>query len=270
MKITAIERQKKRSDRVSIFIDEEFWTGMSENLFLEIGINRGDIIDIDQREEIEKRVIEDDALGYALLSMSQKQFSENKLKEKLQDRGYSENVVLAVINRCVDLDIIDDKSLAEAAATYRKESGQYRKKVAIKLKEIGIKDDLIEQTLDNVFFEDEADLAQQTLAKSKWGGKRLDLKEQQKATMFLQRNGFSYQSAKKAVVKFALTDEEEIAKNGVDKAVSDLRKKYRQEDSLDPRFYGKASGFLFRRGYHLEVVRTAILKFKDQSFSGQK
>lgn len=270
MKITAIERQKKRSDRVSVFIDEEFWTGMSENLFLEININRGDEIDQDQKEEIERKVIQDDALGYALMAMSKKQFSERKLKEKLIDRGYNDRVVLAVIEKCIDLDIIDDKSLAVAAAEYRKGNGQYRKKVAIKLKEMGIEDQLIEQTLDQVFLEDERDLAKIALEKSRWGDQKLDIKDQKKAIAFLQRNGFSYPSAKNAVSEFALSDNEEIAKNGVDKAVFDLEKKYSAKDAENPSFYPKASGFLFRRGYHIEVIQAAISEFREQFFSGQK
>lgn len=264
MKITEIRRQKRNHDRVSVFLDGEFWTGMSESLFLDLKIHQNQEINRDEKNNIEDKVIEDGALSYAISALSRKQFSEKKLKERLEKREYGPDVIEKVIARCVDLGLLDDKALALMVSESRKNSGQYEKKIDLRLKEIGIEKSLRDEVLREVFLnEDEFLLAEKSLAESRFKNKKLDLKDQQRALGFLTRNGFSFKAARVAVEKVALTPEEEIEKNGVGKALSDLSGKYKESDVKKDGFYQKAVGFLSRRGYHQTVAREAVMNFKD-------
>ena len=54
-KITKIERQKRRKNRVSIFLDNTFFCGISENLMIKLDLFEGKEID---EEEISRLIKE--------------------------------------------------------------------------------------------------------------------------------------------------------------------------------------------------------------------
>ncbi len=62
-RITEIKRQKRQAERVSVFLDGEFWTGMSMDLMLELGLRSGADLTEERKREIETLVVEDKALA---------------------------------------------------------------------------------------------------------------------------------------------------------------------------------------------------------------
>ena len=264
MKITSIEAQRKRKDRVSVFLDEEFWIGMSDNLFLELGLNRGDSIDEARKKDIEAQVVEDGALGYALGILTGRSLSEKQLRDKLNRREYGPEVIQTVMQRCREYLLLDDENLAYTVAEYRRDNHQGEGKIKQKLLSIGISKELAEAAVEAAFEEqDEDELARKAL-QNKYRDKKFDRKEQSRATSFLIRTGFSMQTSIAVVKERALSDEEEIEKNNSELALKQLKQRYGEDfDTGDRDDYNKAYSYLIRKGFLSPVVKEALDSFKN-------
>jgi regulatory protein len=262
MKITEIARQKKNQDRVSIFLDGEFWTGMSEGLFLDLGLHNNQEIDQEAKKDIEEKVVKDSAFAFAVRSLSRKQVSVQVLSEKLVDKGYGEDVIKRVTEKLIDLDILNDQELAEAIVEYRLGRFEYKDKIRFRLKEAGIPGQIIDKEIEKIFQTvNQFDLAKKAL-ENRYRDQKLDSKKQSQALGYLQRNGFSYQTAKSAVENKALPKEYEAKINTKEKAIVDLKKRYSKKDLDNQNFYSRAQGFLLRKGYLPEVTKEAIKEFR--------
>jgi regulatory protein len=263
MKITEISRQKKNLDRVSIFLDGEFWTGMSEQLFLDLGLYNNQEISEEDRKDIEDKVVKDSAFAFAVRSLSRKQSSVKVISEKMTDKGYGLDVVKKVVDKLLDLDLLNDQELAQAIIDYRLSKFEYRDKVRFRLKDAGIPEEIIEKEIINKFQDiDPLVLAKRSLD-NRYRDQKLDLKKQNQALGYLQRNGFSYQIAQAAVADKALPKDEQAKINTKEKALDDLRKRYSKKDLDNNNFYNRANSFLLRKGYLPEISRAAVKEFSD-------
>lgn len=194
MRITSIQPQKKRAGRVSVFLDEKFWVGMSSELLLDLGINKNDLIDEEVKAEIEDKVVKDGALNYALRVLTGRQLSVHKMKEKLETREYGEEVIDQVIEKCHELYLLDDEQLCRAIVESRRDNFQGQSKILQKLNEIGIDKFLAKSTVEECFENvDEIELAKKSLY-NKYRDKKLDRREQQRATNFLNTCRFFFRS----------------------------------------------------------------------------
>jgi len=259
-RVSDIQRQKRDRERVSVFLDGEFWTGMSENLLGSLGLARGDAISEERKREIERLVVEDKALGWALRRLSERAMSEARLREKLAEREYGEEVIELVVARCRDYGALNDRSFAEAVIEARREEGQGRRRVAQHLREIGISDELATELLEAAFRpEREADEAEAAL-ESRYGERRLDPREADRAAQFLVRRGFSAAAARQAVDRRRMSAEEEETHYGAERALKELRRRYRGRE-LDHR---KAYAFLARRRFSAEAIQRALEAYEEE------
>lgn len=259
-RITDIRRQKRDRERVAVFLDGEFWTGMSENLLAALGLARGDVISPERKRRIEREVVEDKALGWALKRLSERAISEARLREKLAERGYGEEVIGLVVERCRECGALDDRALAEAVISARRQAGQGRRRVARYLSEIGIPRRLAEELLDEAFDpRSEADEAEAAL-EARYGERRLDPREAERATQFLVRRGFSAGAAREAVSRRRMSPEEAERRWGPEQALEELRRRWRGQP-LDRR---KASAHLARRQFSSEAIQRAIAAYEGE------
>lgn len=261
-KVTDIQVQKRRKDRVSIFLDGEFWTGMSQNCFLELGLESGQELTKERVREIEKRVVSDSALTYALNRLGYGMVSEAKLREKLKEREYGDAVCDEVIAQCRDLALVNDEYLAETLATEMREKGMGRGRAADKLREKGLPKDLADRALDEAFPDaDEHQLARRSL-QMKYGEEPLDRRTQQRVLGFLTRRGFSLAIAQAVIAEQSLDEEAEAALHSPDEARELLRRKY-GKDELSRDEQRKAYGYLARRGFTSRVISLALSGAED-------
>ena len=259
-RITDIRRQKRDRERVAVFLDGEFWTGMSENLLAALGLARGDVISPERKRRIEREVVEDKALGWALKRLSERAISEARLREKLAERGYGEEVIGLVVERCRECGALDDRALAEAVISARRQAGQGRRRVARYLSEIGIPRRLAEELLDEAFDpRSEADEAEAAL-EARYGERRLDPREAERATQFLVRRGFSAGAAREAVSRRRMSPEEAERRWGPEQALEELSRRWRGQP-LDRR---KASAHLARRQFSSEAIQRAIAAYEGE------
>lgn len=254
MRLTAIKQQRRDRERVSLFLDDEFWTGISKRLFESLRLRVDDVISEQLQTEIELAIVEDNALGYALNLLATRPLTEAKLTEKLRGRDLSEQVIGMTVARCYELHLLDDRQWAADTISFRRQQGQGRRKVAERLRDAGIDPALAKELLDESFDPaTEADDARAALI-DRYGEDSLDPVEQRRAFGFLQRRGFSPGAARDAVAKSAMSSAEQEDSYGADQAAAVLRKRYGRSP-LDEQ---KAFPFLARRGFSFAAIKEAL------------
>lgn len=148
-------------------------------------------------QEIEKIILEDKTVRgkeYLLILLSRRIYSRYEILRKLNNKGYSENIISNLVFWLEDNNHINDGLFAKMWAQFRlqnKPIGRYRLNQELRLK--GIKQDIIQKVIDETYNEmDELTLARnlikEKIASSEIKNIRIDSK---KIYNFLLRRGFS-------------------------------------------------------------------------------
>jgi len=193
--ITQIAVQKKRKNRCSIFLDDEFAFGLDQDVVLRFGLKKGDVLDEKRIEEILLSEERKSAKDRALKFLSYRDRSEKEILTKLKDVGYDESVIEWVITDLKRLKFIDDKRFASSFAQSQmitRPMGEFFLKRELKQK--GVATELIEQTIEKVYEEkDQLTVAMELAEQRKTRFKNLDeIKAKKRVSDFLLRRGFSW------------------------------------------------------------------------------
>ena len=148
MKITKIERQKKRRDRVSIFVDDTFAAGVSEETFLKAGLRAGDQI---SKENIDVLTADEtlfQAKQCAFRLLSHRPRTEREIRNYLRTKEFSEENINRVLSNLRANGLINDR---EFAGTYIRNALTLRPVGRILLRRklllLGIESSIIEEAL---------------------------------------------------------------------------------------------------------------------------
>ncbi|HLR21638.1 MAG TPA: RecX family transcriptional regulator [Tissierellaceae bacterium] len=193
MKITKIETQKRRQDRVNIYIDDRFAFGLTDtlrykyDLFKDKEVSQEFIDDVLNAEE-QNKVIE-----YTLKFLSYRERSQKEVYDRLKIRGYDEDKINNAINYCLDKNYINDTRFAETFIQEKTEInklGSYRIKQELSIK--GISREIIEEVLEPDY-EQELEMATE-LALKKVSSYKNDNRNAQyrKLGGYLQRRGYNF------------------------------------------------------------------------------
>lgn len=121
MKITRIEQQKKRPDRYSIYVNDEFLLGVNEEIIIKFMLYKGQ--DLSEEEIDEIRSAENNHkvyskalnyLSYGMRSISDMRKYLLKHKEDYQVKGSIDNLIDMVIDRLISLGYLNDQNYAES------------------------------------------------------------------------------------------------------------------------------------------------------------
>ncbi|MBI4762530.1 MAG: RecX family transcriptional regulator [Chloroflexota bacterium] len=188
-KITAIEAQKRRPNRVNIYLDGEFAFGLERitAAWLRVGqeLNEQKIAQL-QAEDARER-----ALQQALLFLSYRARSESEIRRNLRKHEIPEAVIEETLERLRRDGLANDKQFAQAWVenrnTFRPRS---RRMLALELRQKGLDDEAAKSALAGV--DDEA-LAYEAAQKRASRLRGLEWSEfRTKLSGFLARRGFSY------------------------------------------------------------------------------
>lgn len=256
--ITAIKPQQRRSDRVSVYLDDTFWTGMSANALLDLGLAPGDEIDDERRGVLEAEILASEALYYCMDRCAERAYTQHQLAEKLRAREYPERVIEHCVQRCVELLLVDDEQYARDFAAARRNAGYGAGRVRLALTQKGgVSRDIVDRVVEEIFpSDDAAELASRALA-SRYGDTELPRSDQRRALAFLLRRGFDSGVARAAVDAQAMSAEDERAAEDPAQAVELLKRKYGASIG-DRSVQSKAWAFLARRGWSSETIRVAV------------
>ncbi len=188
-KITAIETQKKRSNRVNIHLDGEFAFGLER--ITAAWLRVGQELDEKKIEQLQAEDARERALQQALLFLSYRARSETEIRRNLKKHEIPEDVVEETIQRLRRDGLANDGKFARAwvenRSTFRPRS---RRMMELELRQKGLDDEAMKPALDDVDDEALAYEAAQIRANRfkgmEWSEFRIKL------SGFLARRGFSY------------------------------------------------------------------------------
>ncbi len=193
MKITKIEVQVKNPDRFSIYIDDKFAFGITDELQYKYNLKKGTILSQELMDEILEEEAQNKAINYTLHLLSYRQRSVEEVRRKLIEKEYLDHQIEYAIESCLKNRYLDDY---EFASSYVRDKAKINKhgpqRIRHDLRFKGVDDDIIAQALEDNY-ENEYDIAFELASKQVEKYRNDDKqKRYRKLAGFLQRRGYSY------------------------------------------------------------------------------
>lgn len=199
-KITSIEIQKRNPKRVSIYLDGQFYTGISLFVCHKLKLKKDMEIDESTLNSIIYEENLEEGKKYAMKHLCDK--PEKDVRTKLKRKEYSEDIIEKIVQLMKGYHLIDDKKYAIA---YAHDALKFKKhgknKIKLFLKSKGIDDDIISEALKHLAETDEVETAVRKL-KTKYNrylsNSKNEFELRQKCISFLIRSGFDFDLSQKA------------------------------------------------------------------------
>lgn len=200
--ITKIESQKKRDDRVNIYIDEKFFMAIYKELVFTFNLKKGQEIDPNNLKSILDSEMYMKAKNKALSILSKASQSEKQIRQKLA-KDYEEDTIDRVIEFLQKYKFVDDEDLASRIVNTNVNLNKYGKnKIKQNLYNKGIEKSIIETAIDDIDTDKEFENALY-LGKKRY--ERLKNEDSRKAYQkignHLAYKGFNYDIIKKVLNK---------------------------------------------------------------------
>ncbi len=195
-KVTALKAQKRNSNRVNIYLDDEFAFGLSR--YAAAWLQIGQELSAEKIRELQDVDAQEVANQRALNFISYRPRSEAEVRKNLKKHDTPEEVITEVLARLRQNGLVDDAQFAqtwvENRSTFRPRG---RRALIMELRQKGIGDEAIDEVLRDL---DEDNLAYQAALKQSRKYKGLEwMAFRQKMGAFLARRGFNYGVAKPVI-----------------------------------------------------------------------
>jgi regulatory protein len=188
-KITAIVRQKRNPERVNIYLDEEYAFGLARIVaaWLQVGQNLSD----EKIASLQAEDAQEIAYLQAIKFLDYRDRSEAEIRVHLNKRDIDERVLDDVIDRLQKSGLVNDRRFATNWVENRIEfRPRGRRALSYELRQRGISEEIIQETLDQI---NDEDLAYQAAIKKAKNFRSLEWDDyRKKMSGFLSRRGFSY------------------------------------------------------------------------------
>jgi len=147
--ITQISENKKNTNRVSIYADDEFLLSCDKELIYRKSLKKGDVVDTDLLLELAR---EDEFIKgrEAALRYIERSFKTvREVEDKLRDKDFTEETIIRVIHLLHEYKLLDDFKYAE---TFMKEKLRTRgiKKVRFELINKGIDKSVMDSVVESM------------------------------------------------------------------------------------------------------------------------
>ena len=191
--VTKIEELDKK--RSKIYINHEFAFVLYKGEILQYKIKTEEIIEDSIYETIRKEILPKRAKKRCLNLLQKKSYTEYKLREKLIEGLYTQDIVDEAIDYVKSFHYVNDYDYACQYIFYHKEA-ESRRKIEEKLSLKGIDRDILNQAFQDSYEEEEQQeielqQAKKLLEKKNYNAETMDWKEKQKVYAFLARKGIS-------------------------------------------------------------------------------
>ena len=192
--ITAIEPQKRRENRRSVFVNGQFVAGVDREVVLALGLRVGQQVNEDRLSEMLRAENVQRARQVALNLLSYRQRSADELTRRMVLKGYPEDVVEEALTALARADLVNDERFSKDWVANRlqyKPMGKVR--MAWELRQKGVAQELVERAVEDVDSETEYQLAL-GLAQRKIDRIGADASDEERRRMasFLRRRGFGW------------------------------------------------------------------------------
>lgn len=273
MRITGLESTKK--GRYALMIDGEFVFSLHrDTVLLTPWLRRGAELTPERLEELRREDEERSAREKAMDLLSAAEQTGGMLREKLS-RYYGEEAVEAAVRRMEELGLVNDLDYSRRFAADAVNLRCYpRRRIALELQKKGVAEETIAEAMEEVTEETEVETACRLLEKQ-YREKLSDRREREKAKAALQRRGFGYEVIRAAAAQVleklpqAQPEAEEPPEweDRTEELLTLIRKKYRKNLTDRPGIE-KTTAALYRRGYPLDEIRTAMKMILEQEENG--
>jgi len=195
-KITAIEAQKWRKDRVSVFIDYEYAFSLQD--ILAARLKRGQMLSDQEIASLRQQDAVESIYEKALHYLSFRPRSEQEMRRYLRDKGLDEGPSEQIVARLKRAHLVDDQDFAQFWVQSRQmHRPRGRRALRAELSRKGVPRDVIDGSIQDIDEEAQAFQAARTVAH------RLASLEQRvffhRLLGYLQRRGFGYDVAIKVI-----------------------------------------------------------------------
>ena len=189
--ITKIEKQKKHKNRFSIFVDDEFLFGVSENTLVQFGLRKNLSLDENLIKQIKDSENFVKQWNYALLLLSYNDRSVAEIEKRLKQRKVGQEDIKKILNKLKDYNLVNDKKYVLHFLENKKSRGYYY--FYSKFIEKGLKKEFFSPLIKEFFNEhSEFDRAYEVAEKKMKQFEQYSLEKQKtKLFSFLSARGFS-------------------------------------------------------------------------------
>lgn len=195
MKITKIEQQKKRPDRYSVYVNDEFAFGLGESDILRLDLRKGQEISSKELEELENEAEFGKAYDRALSYLDIRPRSSKEIRDYLKRKDYPSSVVSNVLDKLEGAGLVDDMQFARVWVQWRTNAKpRSRLRLIQELKKKGLDNETIDAAIEDIDDETEIQQVEDLIAKH---GRRYN--SRQKLMAYLSRQGYHYDIIRQAL-----------------------------------------------------------------------
>ena len=202
-RITDIAVQKRSGSRRSIYVNGEFFAGVGEEVVAELGLRVGQEIDAQKLAEMIRAEEFRSAREAAFAMLDYRPRTKKEISDGLKRKGYSDEIIVSVMARLLELGFIDDEKFAEQWVSSRissRPTGRIR--MAWELRSRGVSQETVEKALSEVDEEDELRMAREIAAKKIAFVSPDDEKARRRLAGFLRRRGFDWDVISRVLNEF--------------------------------------------------------------------
>ena len=192
MKVTDVVVQKNNSQRVSVFVDNEYAFSLDGADALLMKIKPGREL---TKEDIERCNYECNftkARDKALEILSGKSVSKRELSDKLSQKGYDEPIISDAISELESLGYINDEDYASLFLEHCISKMWGKKKIRYEMKQKGIPEAIIEEKLSEFDEDDNLEEIKEIIISKYRNDDLSDMKTKAKITRYLASRGFDF------------------------------------------------------------------------------
>jgi regulatory protein len=192
--ITAIETQKKRGARVSIFVDGEFVVGAHEEVAAALNLGVGQSFDSQRLALLVRAETLRRARESALRLINYRERTRSEIRKRLIGNDYPEDVVDEVIDQLARVGLLDDRKFSRDWVESRERSKPMgRARLAWELQSKGVDKAMVEEALAGVDEDAEYQLAHSLAAHKLEKADSGDPAVRGRVSSMLARRGFNWE-----------------------------------------------------------------------------
>lgn len=200
--ITSIEPQVKDKNRCSVYVDGVFYCGIKLEVAIKYRLKAGMHIEKQKLDEIQLETEKSQALDKAMTHLSASMKTVKQMRDFLAKKGYTEAVINYVLERLEYHKFVDD--YAYCRAYVQSVSGKGKRALEVDLIKRGADKNAIESALDEI--EESGEEASLILEKY-LRGKSVDRQTLYKGFKYLLSKGYGYDTAKTALERYGLDED---------------------------------------------------------------
>jgi len=200
--ISAINEQKRRPHRRSVFLDGRFAFGCSVNVIARFRLRVGMSLSEEELRQIELGVVKQECFDKATKFLQTRLHSRAELARKLKRQEWGDAVIASVLEDLKRMGYVDDARFAKTKALSAAEHKKHgRRRAYVALIESGVEGEVARRALDEVYEQhDSIGVARQLAVKQRERLLKLEpMVARRRLVGMLQRRGFDYDSIRPVV-----------------------------------------------------------------------